>query len=176
VVNLPPTLQNLRPGWHRGRKLAEGLVQWGPLHEPDHFIDVRKLLAKSSSPSRRHWSTSAPASLVDAPPKRSTAAIVPPASGRSGRINTSPQRPDAEGQAFTRRQAPNQLRGHWGAMKAAISVVHKRENGGASFTCCESEAPQVQAGGCCLHLVGHPTQQPRPSRGENRIALGQFRR
>jgi hypothetical protein len=35
------------------RKLAEGLVQWGPLHEPDHFIDVRELLAKSGSPSRR---------------------------------------------------------------------------------------------------------------------------
>jgi hypothetical protein len=29
-------------------------VQWRPLHEPDHFIDVRKLLAKSGSPSHRH--------------------------------------------------------------------------------------------------------------------------
>jgi len=25
-------------------------VQSGPLHEPDHFIDVRKLLAKPGSP------------------------------------------------------------------------------------------------------------------------------
>jgi len=34
----------------------------------------------------------------------------------------------------------------------------------------------MQAGGWGrLHLAGHPTQQPRPSRGENRIALGQFR-
>ena len=36
-------------------------MQWDPPHEPDQFIDVRKLLAKSGSPSRRnpmhcqHW-------------------------------------------------------------------------------------------------------------------------
>jgi hypothetical protein len=29
-------------------------VQSDPLRERDHFIDVRKLLAKSGSPSRRH--------------------------------------------------------------------------------------------------------------------------
>ena len=42
-----------------------------------------------------------------------------------------------------------------------------------------NEAPQVQAQVGAwgrLHLAGHLTQQPRPSRGENRIALGQFRR
>jgi hypothetical protein len=40
----------------RNRKLdfVGGVVEWDPLHVPDHFIDVRKLLAKSGSPSRRH--------------------------------------------------------------------------------------------------------------------------
>ena len=72
--------------------------------------------------------------------------------------------------------SPNQLRGHWGAMKAAISVVHKRENGGASFKLRNTnEAPRCKQRRCNLHLAGHRTQQPRPSRGENRIALGQFR-
>jgi len=36
--------------------------------------------------------------------------------------------------------------------------------------------PRCKRGlGCLLHLAGHPSQQPRPSRGENRTALGQFR-
>ena len=91
-------------------------MQWDPLHEPDHFIDVRKLLA---SPSRRrtapHRHQLRSSTL---PPKRSTAAIVPPASGRSGRTSTSSQRPDAEGQALLGAKALDQLRGHWGAMKA----------------------------------------------------------
>ena len=40
----------------RNRKLdfVGRVVEWDPLHVPDHFIDVRKLLAKSGSPSRRH--------------------------------------------------------------------------------------------------------------------------
>jgi hypothetical protein len=44
-------------GWVRATASStssEGLAQWNPLHEPDHFIDARKLLAKSGSPSRRH--------------------------------------------------------------------------------------------------------------------------
>jgi hypothetical protein len=55
VVDLLSTLQS--PRWiSRNRRLdfVGGLVQWDPLHEPDQFIDVRKLLAKSGSPSRRN--------------------------------------------------------------------------------------------------------------------------
>jgi hypothetical protein len=51
-------LQDTRPSRARGGFRAtassippEGLVQSGPLHEPDHLIDVRKLLAKSGSQS-----------------------------------------------------------------------------------------------------------------------------
>jgi hypothetical protein len=73
-------------------------MQSGPRHEPDHFIDVRKLLAKSSSPSRRHpmhcqhrhqLRPLTLQGLADGP-QRSTVTIVPPASGRSGRTSTSP--------------------------------------------------------------------------------------
>jgi hypothetical protein len=120
---------------------------------------LRKLLAKSGSPSRRHRCIASIGtsfarrrskatsfrSIADGP-QRSTAAIVPPASGRSGRISTSPQRPVAEQQA--RRHTLNQLRGHCGAMKAAIIVVHKRENGGVSFKLSAKRykrGPEVQA-------------------------------
>ena len=50
-----------RPSWNlaavgyaASSTSSEGLVQWDPLHEPDQFIDGRKLLAKSGSSSRRH--------------------------------------------------------------------------------------------------------------------------
>jgi hypothetical protein len=41
----------------------------------------------------------------------------------------------------------------------------------------KNEAPQVQAGakGSACTFAADPNQRPRPSRGENRIALGQFR-
>jgi hypothetical protein len=71
------------------------------------------------------------------------------------------------------------LRGHWGAMKAAISVVHKRENGEASSSHAKKKrGPKVQAGAKRDLPAPPPATQPnnqRPSRGENRIALGQFR-
>jgi hypothetical protein len=44
-------------------------VHSDPLHEPDHFIDVRKLLAKSALRAADIGSTSAPASLVDVAPQ-----------------------------------------------------------------------------------------------------------
>ena len=53
MVNLPSTLPSLWPAWHRGPQ-ARRLGHSVPLNEPDHVIDVRKLLAKSGSPSRRH--------------------------------------------------------------------------------------------------------------------------
>jgi hypothetical protein len=113
-------------------------VQWDPLHEPDQFIDVRKLLAKSGSPSRRnpmhsqHWHQlrsltlqGHELSLDRGCPQRSTT-IVPPASGRSGRISTSPQRPDAEQQAMLDDMPLTNCERIWGGMKARISVVHRR--------------------------------------------------
>ena len=110
-----------RPSWNlaavgyaASSTSSEGLVQWDPLHEPDQFIDVRKLLAKSGSPSRRnpmhcqhrHQLRSSTLQRHELSldhgdgPQRSTATIVPPASGRSGLTSTSPQRPDAEQQAL----------------------------------------------------------------------------
>jgi hypothetical protein len=64
-------------------------VQSDPLRERDYFIDVRKLLAKSGSPSRRrlasirtsfgrqHCKATSFRSIAGGP-ERSTAAIVPP--------------------------------------------------------------------------------------------------
>jgi hypothetical protein len=70
-------------------------VQSDPLRERDHFIDVRKLLAKSGSPSRRHPTPGQhrhqlrsstlqghELSLDRGWPERSTAAIVPPSLNR----------------------------------------------------------------------------------------------
>jgi hypothetical protein len=106
--------------------------------------DIRRLASIGISFARRRSKATSFRSIADGP-QRSTATIVPPASGRSRRTSTSPQRPDAEQQA--RRHALNQLRGHWGAMKAAISVVHKRENGGASFRLGDTnEAPRCKRG------------------------------
>ena len=159
VVDLLSTLQSPRLDFAQPQAQfrRRGLVQSGPLHEPDHFIDVRKLLAKSGSPSRRHpmhcqhrhqlrsltlqrhelsldrgWPPAFDG--CDRPPslrKERTHKHLPPTTCRRTTGSTT---------------CPKQLRGHWGAMKAAISVVHKRENGGASFKLRNTnEAPRVQA-------------------------------
>jgi hypothetical protein len=76
-------------------------VQSDPLRERDHFIDVRKLLAKSGSPSRRrlasigtsfdrqHCKATSFRSIAGGPSVRRQRSS-PPASIGSGRTSTSP--------------------------------------------------------------------------------------
>jgi len=115
VVNLLPALSNLR-----GHPQARRLVHFDPLHEPDHVIDVRKTAGEVglSEASTSDGQSSAPASLVDVPPKRSTAAIVPPASARSGCTSTSPSDLTQKDRRSST-TGPNSCRGYWGAKKAS---------------------------------------------------------
>ena len=115
-------------------------MQSGPLHEPDHFIDVRKHRHQlRASTLQRHE-----LSLDRGWPPAFDGGDRSPSLRKERTHKHLPQRPVAEQQA--RRHAPKQLRGHWGAMKAAISVVHKGESGGASFKLRNTnEAPGVQA-------------------------------
>jgi hypothetical protein len=69
------------------------LVHSVPLNEPDHVIDLRDLLAKSGSPSRRHPMASHHRHQLrssNVAPKRSTAAIVPPALNKERTHSASP--------------------------------------------------------------------------------------
>jgi len=90
VVDLLSTLQSPRVDFAQPQ--ARFRRRGFPLHEPDDFIDVRKLLAKSASPSRRHWSTSAPASLVDVPPQAFDGGDRPPSLRKERTHKHSPQR------------------------------------------------------------------------------------
>jgi len=88
-------------------------VQWDPLHEPDHFIDVRKLLA---SPSRRRT----------APHRHQLRSSTLPPSVRRRRSSPQPQEgadalappPNDLTPKDRPCSAPRPLTGHWGAMKA----------------------------------------------------------
>jgi hypothetical protein len=99
---------------------ARRLVYSDPLNEPDHVIDVRNLLAKSGSSSRRHPMASHRHQLRSStlPPGRSTAAIVPPASARSGCTRTSPSDLTQEDR-HSSTTGPNSCGSHWGAKKAS---------------------------------------------------------
>jgi hypothetical protein len=71
---------------------------------------------------------------------------------------------------------PSSLRCPGDEMGAARSISESSETAGPRSAMRENEAPGAAGVEmACLHLAGYPTQQPRPSRGENRIALGQFR-
>src|SRR6516165_2079774 len=109
-----------RPSWNlaavgyaASSTSSERLVQCDPLDEPDHFVDVRKLLAKSGSPSRRHpmhgkhrhqlrSSTLQrhELSLDRGWPPVFDGCDRPPSLRKERTHSTSPQRPDAERQAL----------------------------------------------------------------------------
>src|SRR5262249_2387841 len=86
---------------------------------PDHVIDVRKTALAKSGSSRppdirwrhRHQLRSSVA------PKRSTAAIVPPALSKERTHSTSPSDLTKEDR-HSSTTGPNSCRAHWGAMKA----------------------------------------------------------
>jgi len=85
----------------QARFRRRGLVQFAPLHEPDHFIDVRKLLARSSfadirrlasigtSFARRRSKPTSFRSIADGPSVRRRRSSPQPQEG-ADRISTSP--------------------------------------------------------------------------------------
>jgi hypothetical protein len=128
---------------------AGRLVHSDPLNEPDHVIDVRKPAGEVglSEPPTSDGQSSAPASLVDVAPKRSTAAIVPPASARSGCPSTSPS-DLTQKDRHSSTTGPNNCRGHWGVKKASRGCPQAPAPSGAPFKVRETnEAPRVQTGG-----------------------------
>ena len=96
-----------RAGSSHRRSRAAGEVG---LSEPPTLVNIGTSFARQRSRATSFRS------IADGP-QRSTATIVPPASGRSGRTSTSPQRAVAEQQV--RRHAPHQLRAHLGRDEGA---------------------------------------------------------
>ena len=134
-----PSLDLAAVGYAASSTSSEGLVQWDPLHEPDQFIDVRKLLAKSGSPSRRnpmhcqhrHQLRSLTLQGHELPLDRGWPPAFDddrPPSLRKERTHKHlpPQRPDAEQQALLDDMPLTNCERIWGGMKARISVVHRR--------------------------------------------------
>jgi hypothetical protein len=135
---------------------ARRLVHSDPLNEPDHVIDVRKPAGKVglSEPPTSDGQSSAPASLVDVAPKRSTAAIVPPASARNRCPSTSPSDlTQKDRHSFT--TGPNSLQGPLGREEGVerLSTGTSPRWGPVQGTR-DKRGPRVQAGGggFCLHL------------------------
>jgi hypothetical protein len=91
--------------------------------------------------------------------------IVPPASGRARSTSTSPNDLTP---SFASTTCPHQLRGHWGATKAPISLSTGGEAVGPRSSYAILTRPQGASRGDVTCTYRAFRWQPRPSRGEAR--------